>query len=977
MERKLATVLFVDLVDSTGLVGAADPEVVRRRVTAYFERAAGRIQAHGGTVEKFAGDAVMAVFGVPRAHEDDAERAVRAAFDVLAAVEELGLEARAGIESGEVVADDGDSTFATGEAVNVAARLQQSGAPGTVTLGPGARRLTVDAVEAQDIGAVEVRGLAPVWSWRALRLVDRRVRRVRAPLVGREHELQLLHNLYERALDLRRAHLATVYGEPGVGKSRLVTEFTDGVERATVLTGRALPYGEGVAFWPIASMVKASAGITDDDPAAEAFEKLRRCCESDAVADLLGVALGVLGAADDPSAGEELQWATLRWAEELAAGQPLILVFEDVQWADERLLDVIEHLARSLRSVPVLLVCLARFELLDRRPAWSGGNTRAVAIELGPLDERESGELADALLPTDAGTRALLLAKAEGNPLFLEETAQALRDCADDTTALEVPDTVQALIAARIDRLRPAEKRVLQRAAVVGRVFWRGALEHLAPGLDLDGPLETLLERELIVPEERSTISGDRAYRFKHVLIRDVAYAGLTKAERANHHRAHAEWVAERAPDELVEIRAYHLDRAVTLLTELEGSAPAESAELAAAALEEAGERARGRDSFSEARRLFHRALELAPTVGRRYGAAHAARQLGDFGAVATEMELVREEAHRQGDASLEGRALTALSLVALTREGDLARSEALAVQALRVLPDDDVGGRVDALGRLAAAAWWPGDLERAEAHTREALALATRAGRRDLRVSATLALQWLLELQLELDAADDLLDDLEPGGERIHERANLQQAVGSLRRIQGRTAEAAAALEEARGLFVDAGASGSAAWMDVLLGWIALVEGDVDRALRAFRAAVRVLAVNQDHGRLSEAERGLAEALLAAGKVGEAEQHALTGREVVAGGDLTSTASTTMTLGLVRAAQGRDEEAERLLRESLQLLRGTQYRLLELEPLVALARFLRAHDRKAEAEELEALLPERVAGWLGTADASRPTVHI
>ena len=270
MERKLATVLFVDLVDSSLLVAAADPEVVRRRVTEYFERAARCIQQHGGTVEKFAGDAVMAAFGVPVAHEDDAERALRAAFAVLDAVHELGLEAHIGVEAGEVVVEDGDSTFATGDAVNVAARLQQAAAPGEIVLGPGVRRLAAGAIDVEDIGPLELKGRPdPIWTWRAVGVVDgERRRRVAVPFVGREAELELLHNVYGRAVRDRRAHLVTVVGEPGVGKTRLVTEFTEGVERASVLSGRALPYGEGVSYWPLATMIKASAGIADDDSEA-------------------------------------------------------------------------------------------------------------------------------------------------------------------------------------------------------------------------------------------------------------------------------------------------------------------------------------------------------------------------------------------------------------------------------------------------------------------------------------------------------------------------------------------------------------------------------------------------------------------------------------------------------------------------------------------------------------------------------------
>ena len=316
VERKVATVLFADLVDSTGLVASADPEVVRQRVNRYFEVVAGRIEAYGGTVEKFAGDAVMAAFGVPIAHEDDAERAVRAALEIVPKVEELQLSVRIGVESGEIVIDESDSTFATGEAVNLAARLQQAAQPGEILLGSAARRLAASAVEVDDAGALEIKGRAePLWTWRAIRAHDAS-RLDAAPFVGREPELALLENSLARAVRDRRGQLLTVFGEPGLGKTRLVTEFTEGLERVTTLWGRTLPYGEGVTYWPLASMIKASAGIRDDDPASEAFEKLRASCESEAVADLLGAALGVLGAAEG---GEhqpgQLSWAALRWAE--------------------------------------------------------------------------------------------------------------------------------------------------------------------------------------------------------------------------------------------------------------------------------------------------------------------------------------------------------------------------------------------------------------------------------------------------------------------------------------------------------------------------------------------------------------------------------------------------------------------------------------------------------------------------------------
>src|ERR671936_3145910 len=328
MERKLATVLFVDLVDSTGLVRGLDPEVVRRRVQTFFDRVSHCVITHGGIVEKFAGDAVMAAFGIPQAHEDDAERAVRAGLAILDAVDELELAARVGVESGEVVAEDGEATFATGEAVTLAARLEQAAEPGQLLLGPGAHRLTLGRIEVEDVGPVELKGLPdPVWAWRAMGAdgsggARPQLALMSAPLVGREAELDLLTNTFERALRDRRAHLFTIYGEPGVGKSRLAREFAATLEGATVLSGRSLPYGEGVTYWPLAEMVKGAAGIADDDPLEVAIEKLRAFCEDEAVADLLGLASGVLEAVRSERRQQEIAWAAREWAQRLAQEQP-------------------------------------------------------------------------------------------------------------------------------------------------------------------------------------------------------------------------------------------------------------------------------------------------------------------------------------------------------------------------------------------------------------------------------------------------------------------------------------------------------------------------------------------------------------------------------------------------------------------------------------------------------------------------------
>ena len=394
--------------------------------------------------------------------------------------------------------EDSDSTFVTGEAVNLAARLQQVALPGEILVGPTAYRLAAASLVVEDAGPLELKGHdVPLRAWRALGAVDGPWRPLgpRAPLVGRESELELLENTFARTMRDGRAHLFTIFGEPGVGKSRLAREFVDGLERASVLTGRALPYGEGVTYWPLAEMVKAAAGISDDDPLEEAFEKLRACCEEETVADVLGLASGMLEALEGERSPQEIAWAAREVMQTLGDVQPLVLFFEDIHWAEEPLLDLIEHLADWVRA-PLLILCLARPELLDTRPGWGGGRVRSTAIELEPLSDEESALLVEKLIAQLAGASGEVLPplppgvldRTEGNPLFVEETIRMIVDSGVGNGSPDrIPDTLQALIAARIDHLPPEAKTLLQRASVVGRVFWRGALEHLSPDLeDLD-----------------------------------------------------------------------------------------------------------------------------------------------------------------------------------------------------------------------------------------------------------------------------------------------------------------------------------------------------------------------------------------------------------------------------------------------------------------------------------------------------------
>jgi class 3 adenylate cyclase/tetratricopeptide (TPR) repeat protein len=974
VERKLASVLFVDIVDSTRLVTGSDPEVVRRRVTRFFETVSACVEQHGGIVEKFAGDAVMAAFGVPQSHEDDAVRAVRSALAMRAAVVELQLEARIGIEAGEVVVDGSESTFATGEAVNLAFRLQEAARPGEILVGPTAYRLAAGSLVVEDAGPLELKGIdGNLRAWRVVDLLDGPGRSIgpRAPLVGRDSELELLENTFNRSLRDRRAHLFTIYGEAGVGKSRLTREFLDGVERASVLMGRALPYGEGVTYWPLGEMVKAAAGISDDDPLEEAFEKLRECCAEEAVADVLGLAAGLMEALEGERSPQEIAWAAREVMQGIADVQPLILLFEDIHWAEAPLLDLIEHLADWVRA-PVLIVCLARPELLDIRPGWGGGRVRSMAIELEPLSEEESAELVEQLLDQLAGAAGerpgalpqAALDRAEGNPLFVEETIRMfLESGTGDDSSDRVPDTLQALIAARIDHLAPDAKTLLQRASIVGRVFWKGALEHLSPDVsDQEALIDDLLHREFLLREPRSSISGETAYRFKHALIREVAYAGLAKLARAQYHARFAEWLEERTGDELVEIRAYHLDHAVQFLTELEGAPPEELAQEAAAALVKAAKRAIAREAYANARALGVRALELRPTLGARYVAARAAWRLQDFATIQVEMPKVRDQARELGDTVAEALALTALGEAALKRDADVPRAQELVDSALALLgPEDDPVARFDALTVRATIGAWHGDMAEAVLFMERAYALAMDAGRKDLQTIAAQVLAQTHIVSLELDEAELLLmRALELAGESgsVRARFGATLSYGWFLAVKGELAAAETVFEEVRQTATELGVEPGVASALMRLGEVAWHRRDYRRAEKLYREALKITATRGDRGVLPDLYASLAEALALQGKVDEAERLAIELEGMQRTDDVHFGVTLEMTRAAVRAAQGRDDEAEELYRSALAgVTQG--YAILELEILERLVRFYREREREDDASACEARIAE------------------
>jgi tetratricopeptide (TPR) repeat protein len=706
-------------------------------------------------------------------------------------------------------------------------------------------------------------------------------------------------------------------------------------------------------------MVKASVGISDDDPLDEAQEKLRDYCEDEAVADLLGLAVGVLEAVEGERAQQEIAWAVRAWAEQLADAQPLVLAFEDVHWGEEPLLELIEHLAGAVREAPLFLLCLARSELLDVRPTWGGGRVRATTLELEALQPGESALLVGALvaeLDLAVDTEAVL-AKSEGNPLFVEETIRMLAERSSPGEA--IPDTLQALIAARIDRLPAGPRVVLQRASVVGRIFYRGALARLVPELDeLDDALEELLLRDLVVREQRASIHGERAYKFKHVLIREVAYAGLSKTSRADLHAAYAGWLGDHAGDELLEIRAFHLDQATRLLAELDGAAPAELREEAAEALTKAGRRALSRESFRSARKLLLRAVELAPTLDRRYLAGRAAWRLADYPAVVVEMEEVVRAARERGERRLEGRALTALAEAVLQHRADVLHARTLVHEALEVLADAEPEVLYEPLRVAYEIAGWLGDAPEHERYATMALEAARAAGRKDLEALVIHSLVSQYVLKLDFAAAGPLvlraLELADASGSRFS-RATALSSRGWVELVSERPVEAEASFAEARALFAEIGSANREAHVTMNLGRAVFAQGDYERAEKLLRETVRTLKGLDDRGSLCEAQRALAMTLAARGSLDEAERIALEARETVGKEDRVSVATTTLGLGVVRAAQSRDAEAEALMREAIDGFRLYDLRSLEHWGLRYFAEFLRSRGRDEEAAAYEA----------------------
>ncbi len=908
--RKVVTVVFADLVGSTGLTERLDPEEARDVVGKFYGVVQHAVERFDGTIGNLLGDAVLAVFGLPVAHEDDPERAVRAGLAIcdalpslsehLAATHGVRLAVRVGVNTGEVVAASGSTfnrDFLVSDAVTTAARFQQTASAGMVVVGERTYRLTAETVDYRSLPPVEVKGKATALAvWEAVAMLPERpdVRRIVAPLIGRHGELGLLHHLYQRSRDDALVHFATVLGQPGVGKSRLLREFLAEVRdtdpQPFVLRGRSVAFGGQIGYHALLDILRGQAGWLDTDSPLRVREKLGTWLQTVAPGslDLLDGLLLTFGAENGAHATPlELRqhlfdtWRTLITA--LATTRPTILAFEDVHWADDGELDLIQWVSATTDAIPVLVVCLARPELLERRANWGGGRRNVTTINLPPLRHQEAEQLVAALSSQELTPemRQRIAQRAEGNPLFVEELVRMILE--GSTPGMTIPDTVQAVLTARIDRLPPLEHRVLQAASVFGRTFWPAAVAPLAgiTTAETAEAIQTLINKELIVTRPQSTIADEREYAFRHILTRDVAYSMLPKSQRQRAHAEAARWLEARLEErveEVIEILAEHL--------RLAGD-NAQAAEY----LRRAANKARRLYANADAIRLFDQALEAATQAGLSaqqiamiYRDRGEVRQLlGEYHAAMTDFEhglaaareagdrrleaglenrvgLIHHREHRLDDAHAHftrsialsresgdqltlGQSLVDLANIAWDR-GEMRPNHEALVEGLSLLRTvGDQGGLARGLNMLCMAHLGAGHSAAAVAAAQDALAAAREAG--DKSKEAT-SLSYLCVVNGFWGRYREALrhgQDALALADRIGDRRRIAYTMFFLGRALsalGDWGEAIRIQEDSLKLSEDY-AKGHRPWPLTLLGFLYQEVGLIDRAKTLFRAGAEI----------------------------------------------------------------------------------------------------------------------------------------
>jgi class 3 adenylate cyclase/tetratricopeptide (TPR) repeat protein len=1000
--RKAVTVLFSDLSGSTRLGERLDPESLSRVMARYYDTMRAVVRHHGGMVEKFAGDAVMAVFGVPAAHEDDALRAVRAAADMHAALGELNrglweewrvrLELHTGVNTGEVVAGDPGlgGALVVGDAVNLAARLEQAAGPGQILLGRGTWSLVRDAVEVEPPRVLALPGRRagePAYRLLAVRPgAAGRSRRHDAPFVGRASELQLFGWAYQRAVGEPALHLLTVLGGAGVGKTRLVLEAAGRLpDRPAVLVGRCLPYGTGNTFWPLAEVVRQAAGIGLEDPPAAARAKLaaladRGTPDGALAAGRIGQLIGLEAA---PAPIEEAVWSTRRLLEALAVERPLVVVFDDLHWAEPTFLDLLEQLAEGTGEAPVLLVAVARPELLEQRPAWAGGRPNAVSMLLEPLGPDDSGALLEGLAggdPLPEAARDRITRAAGGNPLFIEELLATLVEegrlrrqdgawvVAGDLAASGTPPTIQALVAARLDRLDGRDRDVLERAAVVGQAFEQATVAELSPPgsrEELPERLGGLVRREFLRTAP-ARVGAEAGYQFRHLLVRDAVYAAVPKGVRAELHERLAGLLEARAGArvrEYEEIVGYHLEQARRCLAEL-GPLDRRGRELgarAAARLAAAGRRALARGDTPAATALLERALAVAPGDDPVRGhllndLAESLVAAGDFGRAGEVLTAATAaaEAGPGGDGLAAQVTVGRLGMRLLTEPGlpldDLEGEVSAAIAALGRAGDDR--GLARAWRLLGYESFMRCQIQRAE----EALARTIEHARRaaDERVDAyargmlAAAAFWG---PLPVDSGEERCRALlaEAAGNRYVEGSVLH-VLGALAAMQGRFDQARALVDQGAEVAATLGRLRLAAIWSQFAATVETLAGRPEAAAERLRRGDRTLERMGETGARSNLAADLAHALVAVGRPEEAGRYADLSRSLAAREDVYAQVRWRSATARALAAGGDPGPAAELAEAAVALAEGTDMLNLQADALLDLAATAEAGGRSEEA---------------------------